>query len=59
MKKIFTLCMLAVLAVAQLSAQKIKFTCEGKDYELNGNSVVIRFTKTMPMGNKVLLGDLM
>ena len=60
MKKIFTLCMLAVLAVAQLSAQKIKFTCEGKDYELNGNSVVIRFTKTTPMGKKyVLLGDMM
>lgn len=59
MKKIFTLCMLAVLAVAQLSAQKLKVTCEGKDYELNGDSVFIRFTKTMPMGNKVLLGDLM
>ena len=59
MKKIFTLCMLAVLAVAQLSAQKIKFTCEGKDYELNGDSVVINFTKAMPMGNKVMLGDMM
>lgn len=58
MKKIFTLCMLAVLAVAQLSAQKLKVTCESKDYELNGNSVVINFTKTTPMGNKVLLGDL-
>lgn len=60
MKKIFTLCMLAVLAVAQLSAQKLKVTCEGKDYELNGNSVVINFTKTTPMGKKyVLLGDMM
>ena len=59
MKKIFTLCMLAVLAVAQLSAQKLKVTCEGKDYELNGDSVVINFTKAMPMGNKVMLGDMM
>lgn len=57
MKKIFTLCMLAVLAVAQLSAQKLKVTCEGKDYELNGNNVVINFTKTIPAGNKVILGD--
>ena len=59
MKKIFTLCMLAVLAVAQLSAQKLKVTCEGKDYELNGDSGVINFTKAMPMGNKVMLGDMM
>lgn len=59
MKKIFTLCMLAVLAVAQLSAQKLKVTCEGKDYELNGNFVYINFTKATPMGKKVLLGDLM
>lgn len=58
MKKIFTLCMLAVLAVAQMSAQKVKITCDGKDYELNGNNVVINFTKTMPAGNKVILGDL-
>ena len=59
MKKIFTLCMLAMLAVAQLSAQKLKITCAGQDYEMNGNNVVVTFNNAKPMGGRVLLGDLM
>lgn len=49
--------MLAVLSIAQLSAQKLKITCEGKEYLLDGNTVVITFNKFKIVGDHARLGD--